>query len=90
MVFEWQEPLLVPKHQDSTKVSVLYIYIYEIICVVTVALLSSHKQPVGLGKVMKDQQSIHLHPIPSGYIKVCIKYIKPGVKPPLGTTFDDE
>jgi len=49
-----------------------------------------NRQPVGLGRIVNGQSSFHLQPIPPGYIKVSIKYIKPGIKPPMASTFDDQ
>jgi len=64
------------------------------VCIVNqdgmVVLLSQHKQPVGLGKIVKDQVDTHLQLIPTGYIKVSIEYVQPGTKPPIASTFDGE
>lgn len=55
-----------------------------------VLLSENSKQPVGLGKVCADQERIHGHEVPHGFVKVVIEYIKPGIKPPFSLPFDDE
>ena len=56
----------------------------------TLVLLSRNRQPVGLGKICPEQEIIHGHIIPHGYVKVIIEYIKPNIRPPFPMAFDDE
>ena len=46
------------------------------------------RQPVGLGKVCEDQNMMHGHEIPHGYVKVLIEYVKPNIALPLPLPFD--
>ena len=55
-----------------------------------VLLSESSRQPVGLGKICPDQDTIHGHVVPRGFVKVMIEYIKPEIKPPFPLPFDDE
>lgn len=55
-----------------------------------VLLSESSRQPVGLGKICPEQDRIHGHMIPDGYVKVLIEYIKPKIKPPFQLPFDDD
>ena len=53
-------------------------------------LLSEHGLPVGIGEVCLDQAMIHGQCVPSNYIKIAVEYVKPGTKPALPLTFDDD
>ena len=53
-------------------------------------LLSRNREPVGLGKVCPEQETIHGRVIPHGHVKVSIEYIKPNITPPVPVAFDDE
>ena len=54
-----------------------------------VTLVTSRGQPVGIGSIIGGD-ILHGKPIPSGYTKVAIEYIKPGTTPMFSTSFDDE
>jgi len=54
-----------------------------------VTLVTSRGQPVGMGSIIGGDV-LHGKPIPSGYTKVAIEYIKPGTMPMFSTSFDDE
>ena len=54
-----------------------------------VTLVTSRGQPVGMGFIIGGDV-LHGKPIPSGYTKVAIEYIKPGTMPMFSTSFDDE
>lgn len=54
-----------------------------------VTLVNSRGQPVGMGSIIGGDL-LHGKPIPSGYTKIAIEYIKPGTMPMFSTPFDDE
>ena len=56
---------------------------------VKVTLVTPHGHPVGIGSIMVGDV-LHGKPIPLGYTKVAIEYIKPGTAPMLTSNFDDE
>ena len=51
--------------------------------------MTSRGQPVGMGSIIGGDV-LHGKPIPSGYTKVVIEYIKPGTMPMFSTSFDGE
>ena len=56
-----------------------------------VLLSEGSRQPVGLGVVCPDQNTIHGHAVPCGFVKIMVEYIKPAeIKPPCPLPFDDE
>ena len=55
-----------------------------------VLLSVGSRQPVGLGQMCPDQDVIHGHEIPHGYVKVLIEYIKPKIPPPFPLPFDGD
>ena len=57
--------------------------------VTKVTLITHHGQPVGIGSIIGGD-ALHGEPIPVGYTKVAIEYIKPGTAPMLSTNFDDD
>lgn len=54
-----------------------------------VTLVTPHGQQVGIGSVVGGDV-LYGKPIPLGYTKVAIEYIKPGTAPMFSTNFDDE